>query len=419
MPPFRFVHTADLHIDSPFRGLSEVAPSLQSVMQNATFEAFARIVQLCVEKHVDFLIIAGDVYDATDRNLRALTRLRQAFEQLADHQIEVFVCHGNHDPLSGWGAQFSWPDNVTIFGAEAVEACPVLKNGVEVARVYGISYAVERITDNLARAFRKETQAPWSIGVLHTNVGNNPYHLNYAPCQLDDLLASGMDYWALGHVHAHRVLHEANPVVIYPGNPQGRHPRESGPRGCYLVEVDAMGQALYEFVPVDVVRWHEERVCIEGLRTFGELLAALDMRVDALQQSQERQGSIVRWKLEGRGPLHRELARPGRLEDLLATIREKWGGGPHFVWSESIEDETSREVDRTALEQEENLLGDFLRLAGHAEPALVMELQEAVRPLFHDPRFRRYLSPPTQEQIRAWVHAAQWQGIDRLLAGDE
>lgn len=422
MPFLRFVHTADLHLDSPFRGLAEVSPEVQATLREATFQAFQRVVDLCLARDADCLLIAGDVHDAGDRSLRALARMRRQFERLAERGIAVFLCHGNHDPLSGWGAKFTWPSNVEVFEAGEVTARPVLRDGVEVARVYGISYGTERVTENLARRFRREPDAPFAIGLLHTNVGQDANHLNYAPCELSDLVQAGtatMDYWALGHIHAHRVLHEAGPTAIYPGNPQGRHPRETGPRGCYVVEVGERGQVAYEFVPVDVVRWHEEPLSIEGVQQVEELLTRFEARMEDLRRESADRGNIVRWRLDGRGPLHRELIRPGRTEDLLATLREEAGAGPAFVWSESILDLTGRELDLDSLRQEENLLGDFLRLAGQADESRLEELRALLGPLFEDPRTRRYLRQPEQDKLRQWLHAAEQLGVDRLLTGDE
>ncbi len=419
MPPFQFVHTADLHLDSPFRGLSEVAPALQTVMREATFQAFDNIIDLCINRQVNFLLIAGDIHDESDRSLRALTRLRQGFDRLAEHQIPVFVCHGNHDPLTGWTERFSWPDNVCVFETKEIVARSVVVGGTEIARIHGVSFGMEKVTDNLAKQFHREPNAPWSIGLLHANVGNDPNHGNYAPCQVNDLLQAGMNYWALGHVHTHRILREHDPLVIYPGNPQGRHVRETGPRGCYHVEVDSQGCAHPEFVPVDVVRWYEEHITIEGFGDFDDLLSQLDDRVHALRQRSEGRGVIVRWKFVGRGILHREIIRPGRLEDLLVTLREKWGTGTQFVWTESIQDRTGREIDFEAIRQEENLLGDFLRLAEIGGETRLQELRQMVEPLFADPRVYRYLGSPSDEQLRDWVQAAKHLGIDRLLAGDE
>jgi DNA repair exonuclease SbcCD nuclease subunit len=421
MTPFRFLHTADLHLDSPFRGLAELSPIMQSALRDATFRAFERIVDLAIARDVDGVLIAGDVYDAVDRSLRVLTRLRQQCERLGERGIEVYICHGNHDPLSGWGARFTLPDNVHSFGS-AVEAYPLRRQGREVARVYGISYETERVLDNLAAKFRKEPEAPFAIGLLHTNVGSDVNHLNYAPCELGDLLGSGatrMDYWALGHIHAHRVLSAQDPVIVYPGNPQGRNPRECGPRGCYLVEVGAQGHVTCEFVPVDVIRWHEESVTIEGLQQVEELLARCEARMEDIRRDGGDRAHIVRWRFEGRGPLHREISRAGRTEDLLATLRDQAGSGTSFVWSESVQDFTGRDVDLEALRQEENLLGDFLRLAEQSDEARLDAIREVLSPLFEDSRARRYLKPPDDEKLRQWLQAVGQLGIDRLLAGDE
>lgn len=419
MTPFRFVHTADLHLDSPFRGVAEVPPDLQETLREATFLAFERIVDLCLTLNVDGLLIAGDVHDAADRSLRSLTRLRGQFLRLADPHVSVFMCHGNHDPLSGWEARFTWPEHVHVFGTGQVESRPLLKDGVELARIYGLSYGTERVTENLASWFKKEADAPWSIGLLHTNVGNDPNHLNYAPCELKDLLETGMDYWALGHIHTHRVLYADGPLVIYPGNPQGRHPREIGPRGCYVVTVDEAGQARYEFVPLDVVRWHRESVPIDGLSHLDGLLARMEDRMEDLRRESGNRGIIARWSLTGRGGLHRELSRAGRIEDLLAALRDRCGAGPAFLWSESIQDHTGREVDLDVLRREENLLGDFLRLSGRIDAALLEELEGALKPLIEDPRMRRHLPPLDAGRLRHWVYSAEQQGIDRLLTEDD
>lgn len=422
MIPFRFVHCADLHLDSPFRGLGEVSPALQGILCDATFQAFEHIVDLAIKREADCLLIAGDVYDAVDRSLRALTRLRHQFERLAERGISVFVCHGNHDPLSGWGARFTLPENVHVFEGGPIESRPLLRGGTEIARIYGTSYPVERVTDNLAVQFRKEPDAPFAIGLLHTNVGNDPHHLNYAPCSLTDLLGSGstrMDYWALGHIHAHGVLSTQDPVVIYPGNPQGRNPRERGPRGCYLVEVNPSGEVAYEFVPVDVVRWHEEVVTIEGSQQVEELLSRCEARMEELRRGQGERGHIVRWRFEGRGSLHRELIRTGRIEDLVATLREQGGSGPAFVWSESILDSTGRDLDLDALRQEENLLGDFLRLADQADGPRLEEIRTKLSSLFDDPRTRRYLRQPDDDKLRQWLEVVGQLGVDRLLPGDD
>ena len=104
MNAFRFVHTADLHLDSPFLGIQEVNEHVAGELREATFRTFDRIVELCLKRHVDFLLIAGDIYDSRDRSLRAQLRLRDGLRPLSEAGIPTFIVHGNHDPLDSWSA---------------------------------------------------------------------------------------------------------------------------------------------------------------------------------------------------------------------------------------------------------------------------------------------------------------------------
>ena len=155
--------------------------------------------------------------------------------------IRSFVCHGNHDPLDGWEARLDLPGGCVRFGAE-VESAPVFPAEPERAAVFGISYPHREVGENLSLRFRGIASAgAFNIGLLHANVGGNPNHGSYAPCTVADLEDAGMDYWALGHVHTRQTLREQGPTIAYSGNPQGRHPNETGARGVYLVEVDDYG----------------------------------------------------------------------------------------------------------------------------------------------------------------------------------
>ncbi|HET9942464.1 MAG TPA: DNA repair exonuclease, partial [Terriglobia bacterium] len=205
MESLRFIHAADLHLDSPFRGLANTSTKLRDELQAATLGAFARVVDHTIESNADFLVLAGDLYDSRDRSLRALVAFRRQMERLAERDISVYIVHGNHDPLNGWGSEFQLPPNVTTFaGKPATE--PVIRRGKEIARVTGISYARERVTENLAANMRPDSDAPFSVGLLHANVAGQIGHADYAPVTLEELITSGFDYWALGHVHTRSVL---------------------------------------------------------------------------------------------------------------------------------------------------------------------------------------------------------------------
>ena len=280
MTLLRFVHAADLHLDSPFKGLRDAAPEgIAGEISNATFRTYDNIIDLCIRERVAALLVAGDVYDGAERSLRAQRKFIEGLERLDEQGIRSFVCHGNHDPLDGWEARLAYPALCHRFGREW-ERVPVFPEDPARAVVHGISYPKSDVRDNLALGLGNVTPAGFSIGLLHANVGSDTGHESYAPCTVDDLRQAGVDYWALGHVHTRRILNERNPVVAYPGNPQGRHPNELGARGVYLVEVDDGGNANVEFRAVDLIRWERVSVDISPLEPEQSLLDALHGKME-------------------------------------------------------------------------------------------------------------------------------------------
>ncbi|GAH49465.1 unnamed protein product, partial [marine sediment metagenome] len=214
MRPFTFVHAADLHLDSPFVGIQDVDEEIAERLREATFSTFRHIVDLCVEREVDFVLVAGDIYDSGDRSLRAQIRFRDGLRRLSAAGIPAFVVHGNHDPLDRWSATLQWPEDAHIFGGKTVTRVPVEAEGDMIATVYGISYPTQEVRRNLATEFRRDEKDVYAIGLLHCNVGENTGHEPYAPCSVEDLVRAGMDYWALGHVHNRRIMREDKPVIV-------------------------------------------------------------------------------------------------------------------------------------------------------------------------------------------------------------
>ena len=273
MKPVRFVHCADLHIDSPFKGISAAKQSIGEELREATFTAFRNVINLCIDSEVDFLVVAGDIYDGADRSIRAQLAFYDGLKELADRGIRSFVAHGNHDPLAGWSSSIQWPAEVKMFGGR-IETDVVFRNRLPIASVSGISYRTAQEDQNLARDFGQVMIHPdiLNVAVLHCNVGSDSRHANYAPCTLKDLITQKFNYWALGHVHDTKVLSEV-PYVVYPGNTQGRHLRELGPRGCYLVEVNEEGTFDLEFVRTEAIRWEHISVSIDKVQTIDQILA--------------------------------------------------------------------------------------------------------------------------------------------------
>jgi DNA repair protein SbcD/Mre11 len=416
----RFVHTGDLHLDSPFLGVGQAAPErVASALRDATLRSWDRIVGLALDQHVNAVFVAGDVFEGANRTLRAQIAFRDGLERLARERIPSFVVTGNHDPLSGWEPAVAWPELGHRFGADEVTSRPILRDGTELARVHGISYAVRDVTRNLAADFRRTGDETFAIGLLHANVGGQAGHQNYAPCSLSDLAASGMDYWALGHIHRHGILRAADPTVVYCGNPQGRDPGEADPRGCYLVDVDERGRIRPEFRPMDVVRWQRLTIAIDGITTDDGLIQAVGGAVEAAADAAGR--SIVALvTLTGRGPMHASLQRAGFLTDLHQLVRERFGVGDPFAWLDSIRNETRPSIDLGARREAGDLLGEALREFGRSRAALrdgqEADLHDLLADLYEQPRVRRVLAGarPATTDLLALLDSAEARVIDQL-----
>lgn len=372
---FKFVHAADLHLDTPFRGVP-ADPGLLSTFHQATFRAFSRIVDLCLREHVAFLLLAGDLFDAKERSVRARLALRRELERLDVAGIQTFIVHGNHDPLSGDTGALGLPGSVKVFGAEWEEV-EVRREGRLLCRVQGVSYPEAEMRENLSARFGR-TAKDFTVGLLHANLGGVEGHANYAPCTVEGLSARGLDYWALGHVHT-RAEHTlaGGSVAVYPGNPQGRHVKEPGERGCVLVEVEE-GRTRRRFVAVDRVRWHRLEVGLTGLGSLDSLVAGVMEQVDA-SCPDELDGHAVRLTLTGRGPLHRELSRPEALDQLEADLREQLAPRHPPVLLESLRDASRPELDLESVRRSGGFSGTLL-----AEAEALVARPEALAALWEE-----------------------------------
>ncbi|MGH2402701.1 MAG: metallophosphoesterase family protein, partial [Candidatus Limnocylindria bacterium] len=269
--------------------------------------------------------------------------------------------------------------------------------------------------------------------LLHTNVGDRPGHANYAPCSVEDLRASGMHYWALGHIHQPgRVLDD--PPAYYSGIPQGRDPGELGARGCYLVEVDASGGVTPIFLATDVVRWHPLEVSIDGLADADALREACRAAIDLAMADAGGRSLVVRVRLFGRGPLHTSLVRTGYVADLRQLLNEERGVVPPLAWIESIRDATRAEIDLEARRDAPDFVGDFLRTVAAArrsgrttDPEEFERWQailgESVHALFEAaPRGRKYLrdvAPDADALVGPLLDEAETLGLDLLVGAED
>lgn len=369
----KFIHCADLHLDSPFSGLSETSAALAGFLRGATFSAFKNAVDCALRSRADFFLISGDVYDGEDRSVRAQLFFLEQLKRLSDAGIPSFTVHGNHDPLSGWELDRDLPPLAYRFGAE-IESVPLTVKGERVGTVHGCSFPVRDVDENLALRFAGRRTEGVNIALLHCNVGGRKGHENYAPCSLDDLRAAGMDYWALGHVHGAEVLSH-DPLVVYPGNLQGRHIGETGKKGVFSATLGSGGalpggRGGVEFVPCDVVRWRKDALSIEGMQRDEELFAAFERMKEGARHDAGGRPVIVRATVAGRGKLSALLRRPGFLSGaggLAETLNQSEEGRSDFVYIESIRDDTASPFDLEALGSGNHFVGDFLKEASAFE----------------------------------------------------
>ncbi|MEM6931467.1 MAG: DNA repair exonuclease, partial [Myxococcota bacterium] len=351
-PAYRFLHAADLHLDSPFRGLSRHDPDLASRLRDASLVALTRMVDLAIDRECHFVVLAGDIYDGLERGVRAQLALKRAAVGLHDAGIPLVLLHGNHDPLDlGYTAVREWPASTHLLSATEPEVL-VLDTPAGPVTITGQSFPDKRVERSLAAQYPPPSGPGLHVAVLHTELvwgeGTNPY----SPCRLDDLVRTGFHYWALGHVHDPRVLHHRDPVVVYPGNLQGRHFLECGPRGAMLVEgapqaLRAEHQALAPLV--------FERVVVD-VTELTDLTALQKALVDAIPAHDATR--LLRAELEGRSSLFEALHDAERRQELLVALND--ATADDAIWME-IRSSVRPDLPWDALAEQASLPGELVR----------------------------------------------------------
>lgn len=270
-----FIHAADLHLDSPFKGLTHIPQTIFNQVQESTFTALDNLVSSAINKEVDFVLLVGDLFDNERQSLKAQVRLRNACETLAKHKIQVYISYGNHDYINGNMHPMTYPENVHIFPNENISSFTFEKDHKKMASIYGFSYENRAVTKNKSLEYSVvDKTIPFHIATLHGSVHGNQEHDPYAPFQLSHLQENNFDYWALGHIHKREQLSNYPPIV-YPGNTQGRHRNESGSKGCYYVELTEKDINL-EFIPLQSIEFAAVTIDVTHCQTIADIENKLD-----------------------------------------------------------------------------------------------------------------------------------------------
>ena len=358
MTSFRFLHAADIHLDSPLKGLAKHEGSAAESIRTATRAALDQLVGLAVEEQVSFLIVAGDLYDGDWRDYRTGLFFVSQMGRLNAAGIPVYLLYGNHDARSQITRRLTLPSNVHVFGSQKPQSFEI--EGLNVS-LHGQSFRQRDVTDNLALNYPKPVTGNFNIGVLHTGLGGIGGHENYAPCALADLINKGYDYWALGHVHRAEVLHE-RPYIVFPGNLQGRHVRETGAKGASLVTVDNGEVVDLATLHSDVVRWTVVAVDLVNATGIDEVLDRIrDAIENAVATCARGRLLACRILLRGRTEVHeRLLVDEDRLLSEARSIALGLGGDT--AWVEKVVVATEPVIAAETMQKREDAVGELLRM---------------------------------------------------------
>lgn len=299
---FRFLHAADIHLDSPLRGLGayENAPAEQ--LRKASREALKELVNRAIEDKVSFVVFAGDLYDGDWRDYNTGIFFAAQMGRLAKASIRAYVLHGNHDAESEMTKKLGLPDNVVVFSSRSPQVHKIDELNVA---LHGQSFPNRSVDDNLAASYKPKVAGHYNIGVLHTALQGYAAHANYAPCTVDELHARGYDYWALGHVHEYQRW-DGSSTIVFPGNLQGRHVRETGRKGAVSVTVDDSGHSVVDRLYLDVLRWEVLKVDVSACADIEDIARKVGQGLTGLLEADDVPRA-VRVMLEGKTRLHGAL----------------------------------------------------------------------------------------------------------------
>lgn len=402
MSNFRFLHAADIHLDSPLHGLTRYEGIPAGEVRAATRAAFDNLVQYALEEQIDFVIIAGDLFDGDWKDMGTGLYFASAMGRLDKAGIPVFLLAGNHDAASVLTRAIPWPPNVHQFGSRRPETHRL--EGLGVA-VHGQSFATTAVAENLVLAYPSLDANAFNIGVLHTALAGREGHASYAPCNVDDLSAKRYDYWALGHVHNFEIV-STEPYVVFPGNIQGRSVRELGAKGAVVVEVADREVISVEPVELDVIRWASVNVDCTGA-SFAQVPSLMRGALVALHADLASGRPLVaRINLQGESEVasalrEREIALRDDARSIAASVSAD-------LWIEKVKVRVSEPAAGASIEVSDDL--SALIEEAVTDERLIASLREDLSPFVSQVRASLGDAGPDDE-LRLWADSSEWSRV--------
>ena len=328
---FKFIHAADIHLDSPLRGLEQYEGAPVEEIRNAARRALSNLVDLAIRQEVAFVLIAGDLYDGDWRDYNTGLFFVDQARRLREAKIPLYLISGNHDAANRMTRTLKMPENVTFFSAERPETA--FLPDLDVA-IHGQSFAKAAVYDDLSEGYPIVDSGHFNIGMLHTCAAGQEGHDRYAPCSVEGLKAKGYDYWALGHIHLREVLSE-KPFIAFSGNIQGRHIRETGAKGCLLVTVNDDRTLQPDFEPLDVLRWDRATVDAGDCRGIDDVLECVASEIESRHGQADGRPLAMRVELTGETAVNGQLhANKHRWTNDIRALARDVGKGE--VWIEKV-----------------------------------------------------------------------------------
>ena len=372
---FSFIHAADIHLDSPLTGLEQYEGAPVDKIRSATRDAFKNLVDTAIKNRVSFIIIAGDLYDGDWKDYNTGLFFASQMVRLQKENINVFLIRGNHDAASLITKELKLPDNVIELSTKHSETHLIDELGVA---IHGQGFASRSVEENLVKNYPNRKDGYVNIGILHTSANGREGHETYAPCTIDDMREKGYDYWALGHIHKKELLHEKEPVILFPGNIQGRHIKESGDKGCTLVTVNDGAIDRLTHLSLDVLRWELVEVDAAGLDSLEEILDEARELLEEKYQEVDGRFLAVRFRILGSTKAHQELlVDKDHFINNLRSLSIEVGLGD--IWIEKVKVETSRLLDVEELKAQHTPIAvilDFIKEVAADESVLSELLSE-------------------------------------------
>ncbi|MEI6232480.1 MAG: DNA repair exonuclease [Planctomycetota bacterium] len=364
----KFIHAADLHLDSPLRGLSKYEGAPEDELRLATREALKNLVRLAEEERVDFVLIAGDVYDGDWKDYNTGLFFAAQMSRLRALGIPVVMISGNHDAESQITRSLTLPDNVTRLSHKKPETKIFEKLGVA---IHGQSFETRAVTDDLSAHYPRGYSDAFNIGLLHTLAEGQEGHDRYAPCTIDGLCKKGYEYWALGHVHTRAVLHDAEPFILFPGNIQGRHARETEGKGCTVVTFDNGKILNTQHRDLHVVRWTVLRIDATNAATSDDVAALAKTALRDVATNFGDKLIAARVEIFGSTRAHSELmTEPEQIINDIRSSATDTGNGQ--IWVEKVKLLTTPHRDLAALLNDDTPLSNMLRSITQGDSAEVL-----------------------------------------------